>query len=658
MALINEFFSTFFELHLAGNWADFHFLRPLWLLLGLIGLLLPLLFNIRSSGESDWEKAIPRHLLHYLSMNVNQQKLTISTRLLAALFLIASLALAGPSWNRSEQPVQEVQDDLVIVLDLSLSMYATDLKPNRITRTRQKILDILEKRKEGQTGLVVYSADAHVVTPLTDDTRTIKSMLPALEPFVMPAAGSEVAKGIAMAADLLKQAGSAKGRILLVTDGIEDFQIKEVSSALGNYPLNILSVGTQAGGPIDLPERGYLRDGNTVVIANNKTETLQSLAKAVKGNFVSMSLTDDDIDQLVLGSLDVKRQFTENKESDQKLSEWRDSGYLLTLPLILAVLVARRKGLLMLALVPLVGVIYPQPSHASVWDSLWKTDNQRAKEVLDSGNPQKAAELFTHPEWKANAEYKAENYEAAAKLYETQSNEDSQSTAERAEHYFNMGTSLAKAKDFEGALAALNQSIELNPNNEDAITNKEVVERILEKLKQQQQSDQSQSDQQKDQQNQDKDQNKDQSQQNQGDESNDQNNQEQQQQQQQQNNANQDQQNNQDSSQQSAEEKSSQSEQENKETSSEQQPQEQASEEEKQKQSTQQPNDSEQSPAEKSESGMPQELPEPLKDEEQQAFEQWMRRVPDDPSGLLRRKFAQQYQSRETQEPKEGRPLW
>ena len=80
-----------------------------------------------------------------------------------------------------------------VVLDLSYSMKSADLAPSRLDRARQKILDLLAHRAEGQTGLIAYAGDAHIVTPLTDDTATIANLLPALSPDMMPVPGSDAA---------------------------------------------------------------------------------------------------------------------------------------------------------------------------------------------------------------------------------------------------------------------------------------------------------------------------------------------------------------------------------------------------------------------------------------------------------------------------------
>src|SRR5690606_35107252 len=121
-------------------------------------------------------------------------------------WLIACIAAAGPSWQKIQQPVSKQQDALVIVLDLSLSMYAEDEQPSRLVRARRKINDILQQRKEGLTALITYSGDAHVVVPLTDDGNTIINLLPALEPAIMPSFGSNIRAALQLAQQQLDNA--------------------------------------------------------------------------------------------------------------------------------------------------------------------------------------------------------------------------------------------------------------------------------------------------------------------------------------------------------------------------------------------------------------------------------------------------------------------
>ena len=170
---------------------DFHFLRPAWLLATIPAILLVGVMWRVNSNVTAWDKAIDKNLLPFLldrSKNAAQR-----TPLLMLLFawILSALSMAGPVWEALPQPVQKREDALVIVLDLSLSMFAPDHNPSRLDLAKRKLRDILALREEGQTALVVYAGDAHTVTPLTDDVVTIDALVPSLSPNIMPLFGSD-----------------------------------------------------------------------------------------------------------------------------------------------------------------------------------------------------------------------------------------------------------------------------------------------------------------------------------------------------------------------------------------------------------------------------------------------------------------------------------
>ncbi|MCB1776756.1 MAG: VWA domain-containing protein [Candidatus Competibacteraceae bacterium] len=160
---------------------EFHWLRPAWL-----WALLPLALMVwqllrQSSGASAWEKQCDPHLLARLLVRRTPHH-RLPLLLLTVSWVLTVIALAGPVWQKLPQPVFQTQAARVMVLDLSPSMNASDLRPSRIDRARFKMLDLLARFREGQTGLVVFAEEPFVVAPLTDDTKTIAALLPALAP--------------------------------------------------------------------------------------------------------------------------------------------------------------------------------------------------------------------------------------------------------------------------------------------------------------------------------------------------------------------------------------------------------------------------------------------------------------------------------------------
>lgn len=567
---------------LAETLANVHFLRPEWFYALIPALLLFALLRYRQSHHSNWEKVIAPHLLPHILSNPDKAVSKSPLSLLLAAWLLAIVAIAGPVWRQTPQPVHEREDALVVILDLTRSMLATDVKPDRLVRAKRKLIDLLELREEGVTGLVVFAGDAHVVSPLTDDTKTIAAMIPALSPDIVPAPGSALAPALVKAIDLFQGGGTASGRILIITDEIRDVVASQrVAREFRNaYPVSVMSVGTEVGGPVALasgrPEAGYLKDARgTLVIPKLNANSLKAFADLAGGRYSPMTLTEED-----LGYLLAEQPLMQNdtyRELERDFDVWFEEGpWLLLMLLPLAALGFRRGWIWSIAL---VFILPTEDAKASLWDDLWRTRDQQAMQVMSQGDVEAAAELFENPEWKATANYRGEKFEDAANQY---------GGLDTADSKYNLGNAFAKQNLLDEAIEAYDQALAADPDNEDAQFNKTLIEQL--QKEQQQDQDSEDSEEQQDQ---------DQSQQDQ--------------------------------------EQQDQKEQKEQDTQQEQDEQEQ---EQEQKEPEEQPQKAQanQKPAE--------EESEPLDEEEKQALQQWLRRVPDDPSGLLRRKFQMQYEDR------------
>ena len=286
------------------NLTEFHFIRPYWLLAIIPFLVIVILLLRNKLSRGNWTSVCDAELLPYLleEKATTQSRWPLTTGSIATLLMIT--ALAGPTWKHLPSPVFRNESALVIALNLSPSMNAEDIKPNRLTKARYKIADILTQRKEGQTALIVYAGDAFTVTPLTDDFETIKSQLPALITNIMPSEGNNTTLALNKAVELFKQAGLQKGQILLVTDSVNDDEALQTAGNLENYPLSILGVGTIEGAPIALSEGGFLKDeqGHILVPKLNSDELIR-LAEAGKGHYQTITSNDADIKNL-LASID------------------------------------------------------------------------------------------------------------------------------------------------------------------------------------------------------------------------------------------------------------------------------------------------------------------------------------------------------------------
>ncbi|WP_293714901.1 VWA domain-containing protein, partial [Thiolapillus sp.] len=462
------------------NWQDFHFIRPWWLL-----ALLPVALGLarlwwRQGRDSAWSGVVSPELLPHLLLDEESRLSRWPLLLVFAGFLLAILAVAGPTWERLPQPVFSNQSPLVIALDLSRSMDARDVRPSRLQAARFKVEDILNRRKEGQTALIVFAGAPFTVSPLTDDAKTIISQLPALTTDIMPVQGSNTAAAIRQAVELLQQAQQHSGQILLITDGVNPAASVEAArkAADAGYQVSVLGVGTREGAPIPTG-RGVIKDGKgKIVVARLNTESLEEVARAGKGRFTAMTLDDGDIRSL--GVEDVKQGLTDAGDAaDQEIARWRDYGPWLLLAVLPLAALAFRRGILLLAFV----MVMPLPGkvEADWWSDLWYRPDQQGQQLMQQEQPQQAAQAFRNPDWKASALYRAGDYEQAEKLWAGEKD---------AESRYNLGNALAREGKLEQAIKAYDEALKQNPELADARANRDLLKKLLEQQKQKQQQNQ------------------------------------------------------------------------------------------------------------------------------------------------------------------------
>ena len=457
---------------------NLHFLRPLWFIAMIPALAVYYLVFFSNRISENWERVCDPSLLpHIISSQNRQYGFFTHTLILLTLILIIT-ALAGPVWQKLPANIYRSQSALVVILDLSQSMNADDIKPSRLERARYKLIDLLQTRQEGETALVVYAGDAFTVTPLTTDTRTIRTQLSALETGLMPIQGARADIALLKASELLKQAGRKQGDILLMTDEVNvffDIQAAEKISEQG-YRISVLSIGTKEGAPIKLDNGGFLKDRQgDIVIPKVKAEAMQAVADAGKGIYLPLSVDDTDLKNLE-SLLAVQPQQSELEQVDFKTDQWREEGPLLLLCVMPVLMLLFRRGLvfgLVFFLMPLANNV-----EALEWDALWLNENQLAEQQYNSGNFQSAAEQFTDPGWRAAASYRAGDYENAVSALEGLNDIRSQ---------YNRGNALAKLGQIDEAIHEYEKVLEQNPQHHAARENLE----LLRQMKQQQQNQQS-----------------------------------------------------------------------------------------------------------------------------------------------------------------------
>jgi len=589
--------------------AEFHWLRPEWLFAIPLIVVIAVLLARGKLGSGNWQSVIDPALMPFVLSRDPGRGTDYRWWLMGLGGVIALTALAGPAWQRIEQPVFRAEQALVLALDLSRSMDAQDVAPSRLRRAKLKILDMLDRRESGQTALLVYSANAFTVTPLTNDNDTIAALVNSLGTDIMPSRGSYPEVAIAKGRQLLDQASAGFGEVLLITDGgsspAAEAAARELKSA--GYSLSILGVGTTEGAPIPRASGGFVTDNRgQIAVPRLEERGLRSLAGIGGGRYARISTDDRDLDTLLSGEVSGGATISDDALATDR---WREEGPWLLLLLLPLAALAFRRGWVLVALVFIVPL--PQPAQAASWTDLWLNKDQQAERELDAGNAGEAAALFKNPDWQAVADYRAGDYAGSAKLFAE--NDDTR-------NLYNLANAMALQGELDAAIDSYEQVLEIEPDNEDAAYNLELVKSLKDQQEQEQQ--------------------------NQGDD------------------------------QQSSENPGGEGEQSDSENQSDQQGEEGESQSDSDSQEGDRSDSDEMSEedmqalqeelqraAEEAEPGeKPQQMSEAelaelrQQQEQEQAMEQWLRRIPDDPGGLLRRKFRHQYQR--SGKDQDGNNVW
>ncbi|WP_341987343.1 VWA domain-containing protein [Azorhizobium sp. AG788] len=495
--------------------ADFHFLRPEWLLAVVPALLLAVLAWRRiGAGRNPWRGLVDAHLLKHLALQetARGRRWPISVLLLG--WMLACLAMAGPTWQKLPTPALDHLDPTVIVLSLAQSMNAPDQNPTRLLAARHKVDDILARMRGGQVALVIFADAPFVAAPLTEDGRVIAQMVPELATDLMPVLDDRPDLAIATAVDLLRNAGARTGRIVLIGDGTGDrpgrTQEAAAAAVKAGYTVSAIGVGTPEKTPLLSYDGGTVRNRDGTVRATQmEDERLTQLARTGHGRFTRIAADDSDLDTIfakVPGALGTSQLQNSGLSADQ----WLDRGPWLVVALAFLASLAFRRGWIAVLLLAagLSGAIAPRtasaapptgavstdpasqddvfapppqasgaaaaPSTGSRWDNLWRTPDQQGARAFENGAYDAAARSFKDPAWQASSQYKSGDYATAASGFERQPGGD-----------YNRGNALARAGKLEDALSAYDAAIAANPNDEDAIFNRDLVQRLLDAQKQQ-----------------------------------------------------------------------------------------------------------------------------------------------------------------------------
>ncbi len=314
----------------------FHFIRPYWLLAIPLVLALWWISRRTQTRPPQWTGAIATHLAAALILDKQKLKRLYAIDLTAAIMVLTSIAVSGPTWSRIPNPFYSETAPLVIVLSVNSSMLTTDIQPNRLERGKIKILDLLDQRAGARTALIAYAGSAHTVLPLTEDPDLLRPFLEGLSPDIMPMTGNDASLALGLAHQALL-ADETPGSILFLTDGVEAHSFPAFQSykaRADSYPIVALIIGSEKGGNIRLAN-GQVTGGTGIDRAR-----INQWGRAGDISIINFQAGGDDLHQI---NQIVASNLRASLDQDSR-ADWRDQGWWLLWPILFLILISFRRG--------------------------------------------------------------------------------------------------------------------------------------------------------------------------------------------------------------------------------------------------------------------------------------------------------------------------
>jgi Ca-activated chloride channel homolog len=451
------------------SWQDLWFLRPYWFWGFIPVAAIALMFLVSYRGKEEWKKSFSKTILPYITIPGTRRQFLLPRMLLILLLSLMLLALAGPSWEEREQPGNRTEAAMVIVMDLSRSMLAEDIQPNRLERARLKMKDLFKAQPGVRAALVAYAGSAHTVVPFTKSYPLISQQMDALRPSIMPLMGTNLDDALDLADSLLLRV-EAPSTILLLTDGLTGGDVERIRESARVSHMEVMILGTPGGAVIPWG-RGVVRDpSGERVVAGFDPALLGELGADPGVNIVTVTLDETDVKIL---AMHIRENLEFIADPGQAEINWKDAGYWILIPLVLLSLLWFRRGWM----VHWIWLLFIIPGCSDSGDftmaDLFRTRDQQAAHLMEKGEISEAAARFESEDWKGYAYAEAGEMEKAIQAYGYETN---------ASGFYNLGVLYARTGDADAAREAFRTALELDPDMVPARENLERVDQVLDSL--------------------------------------------------------------------------------------------------------------------------------------------------------------------------------
>lgn len=424
----------------------FHFLRPLWLLAVPILLFMWLRIRPRKEIKNKSQEGIAPHLAKALSVGNSAVRKIYPIDGVVIGGICLALAVAGPTWSRTPNPLVAETAPLVVIMKVTESMLDSDIAPSRLDRARFKVLDLVAARAGARTALVAYAGTSHRVSPLTEDPNILQPLLESLAPEIMPETGDDAGAALNLAIEILATADTP-GAILFVLDDLSPASISQLNEITDppRPPLVFLTA---------LPE----------------SKQIAQLQQIKDATIVAMTPDDRDIHQIER----VLKSAHQAALLDDERLEWNDRAWWLVWPIVIIAAFWFRRGWTMRwAICLTVSMLYFQPSQARAdgWIDWFLTADQQGRIAYERKEFEKAGELFVDPMWKGYAMYRAGQYEEAVSVF---------AALDTADAAFAQGMAEIRNRQYRPAVRSFEKALERQPDFPEAEKNREIAVAIVE----------------------------------------------------------------------------------------------------------------------------------------------------------------------------------
>jgi Ca-activated chloride channel family protein len=396
-------------------------------------------------------------------------------------------ALLGPYSGVTEIKKGAVGSDNLVVLDISDSMRADDVKPSRLEAAKRKILDLsqmLRQRNPGdRIGVILFAGTAYMYCPPTVDYNALKQFVGYIRPELITAQGSAINEALRITAEVIDRLKIKTPRLFLMTDG-EDAGLAEAAAtkALNNMGLQplILGFGTESGVPLDIPGRGFIRDHlGKIVISKLNQNVLRNLAKETDGRFLLATLSNEDLNSL----LDFARAPKNTAESSGTIRVYNEFGHIfvwMALAVLLISVLARRHAPIFTLLMLITNVASAQPNTYEAWQAYQKGDYETAKNGFESAQKDNPTNELNQA--LGSSYFKLKQYDEAINIFR-ELTQSATTANEKFEASYNLGNSYLQKKALELAINSYEEALKLKPEDTATKFNLEYAKNLLKEQK-------------------------------------------------------------------------------------------------------------------------------------------------------------------------------